>query len=211
MSTDQLIEKLVADLRPPGIKPGTALLFALVTAVIAVAASLNATLGLRADLAVAITSPRFLFKVAVVGTLALTAFLSLRISAYPGADWRLWHALLPATFLLSAGVTVELFSVQPAEWAARTMGQNSLTDVAAISLLGLPPLCGFITALGHGAPPRSASAGMLAGVLSGAIAATFYAAHGTDDSPLFVAAWYSLAIGVLAVIGAAAGRLLIRW
>lgn len=91
------------------------------------------------------------------------------------------------------------------------MGKNSLADVIAISLLGLLPLWGFITALGYGAPPRPGSAGMLAGVLSGAIAATFYAAHGTDDSPPFVAAWYSLAIGALAVIGAAAGRLLIRW
>lgn len=211
ISTDQLIERLVADLRPLGIKPRTALLFALVAAVIVVAALFSAILGLRADLAVAITSLRFPFKVAVVVTLALGAFLSLRISAYPGADWRLWHTLLPATLLISAGMTVELFSVPPADWAARTMGQNSLTDVTAISLLGLLPLCGFITALRYGAPPRPGSAGMLAGVLSGAIAATFYAAHGADDSPLFLAAWYSLAIGALAVIGAAAGRLFIRW
>ena len=43
------------------------------------------------------------------------------------------------------------------------------------------------------------------------LAATFYAAHCTDDSPLFVATWYPLAIAMLAIAGALAGRLFVRW
>ena len=212
MSTEQLIARLVADIAPHGIKPRSALLFALVAAVIVVAALFFATMGLRADLGSAITTSRFPFKLAVTGTVALSAFLSLEVSAYPGADWREpWRVFLPGAVLLSAGVGIELLTVPAGDWATRTIGQNSALCVTAISLMGLLPLWGFISALRYGAPTRPGSAGMLAGVLSGAIAATFYAAHGTDDSPLFVATWYSLAIGLLAATGAAAGRRLIKW
>ena len=41
--------------------------------------------------------------------------------------------------------------------------------------------------------------------------AAFYAAHCPDDSPLFVAAWYSLAVALVAAVGAATGRLTLRW
>jgi len=38
-----------------------------------------------------------------------------------------------------------------------------------------------------------------------------YAAHCTDDSPLFVATWYTLAVTLLTVAGAFAGRRFARW
>ena len=47
--------------------------------------------------------------------------------------------------------------------------------------------------------------------MSGGIAATFYAAHCPDDSPLFVAVWYPLAIAILTGLGALAGRFSLRW
>ncbi|TIM18804.1 MAG: DUF1109 family protein, partial [Mesorhizobium sp.] len=37
------------------------------------------------------------------------------------------------------------------------------------------------------------------------------AAHCFDDSPLFVATWYTIAIAILAALGAFGGRLLVRW
>ncbi|TIM19365.1 MAG: DUF1109 family protein, partial [Mesorhizobium sp.] len=40
---------------------------------------------------------------------------------------------------------------------------------------------------------------------------TFYAAHCFDDSPLFVATWYTAAIAGLALLGALGGRFFIRW
>ena len=38
----------------------------------------------------------------------------------------------------------------------------------------------------YGVPTRPALAGAVAGLLAGGLAASFYAAHCTDDSPLFV-------------------------
>ncbi|MDP9812958.1 hypothetical protein J2W42_005829 [Rhizobium tibeticum] len=49
------------------------------------------------------------------------------------------------------------------------------------------------------------------GLLAGSIAATFYAAQCTDDSPLFVATWYTIAIVTLAVIGAIGADLFAQW
>ncbi|MEA2988814.1 MAG: hypothetical protein QOG83_1525, partial [Alphaproteobacteria bacterium] len=46
---------------------------------------------------------------------------------------------------------------------------------------------------------------------AGALGAAIYAAHCPDDSPLFIAAWYSIAIAVVAAVGAAAGRWVLRW
>ena len=43
------------------------------------------------------------------------------------------------------------------------------------------------------------------------LAATLYATNCTDDSPLFVAFWYSLATLIVMAAGALAGRRLLRW
>jgi hypothetical protein len=48
---------------------------------------------------------------------------------------------------------------------------------------------------------------MMASGLAGAL----YAVNCTDDSPLFVAVWYSLAIVTVSFVGAVAGRKLLRW
>ena len=49
------------------------------------------------------------------------------------------------------------------------------------------------------------------GGLLAMMAATLYAAHCTDDSPLFIAAWYSLAIAFVTVVGAVIGSRALRW
>jgi hypothetical protein len=53
--------------------------------------------------------------------------------------------------------------------------------------------------------------GAVAGLLAGGLAATLYATHCPDDSPLFVAIWYSLAIALVVLAGAVVGRRVLRW
>ena len=93
----------------------------------------------------------------------------------------------------------------------RWLGTNSMVCLTFIPLIGAGPLVAFLLALRHGAPASPSISGALAGIVAGGLAATFYAAHCTDDSPLFVATWYTLAIAILAAIGALAGRLVARW
>ena len=72
-------------------------------------------------------------------------------------------------------------------------------------------LAAALIGLRHGAPTRPALAGAIAGLLSAGLAATLYAAHCTDDSPLFVATWYTIATAMVAAIGALAGSRLLRF
>jgi hypothetical protein len=51
----------------------------------------------------------------------------------------------------------------------------------------------------------------MAGILSSGLAATLYASNCTDDSPLFVATWYTLATLIVAAIGALVGSKVLRF
>ena len=91
------------------------------------------------------------------------------------------------------------------------MGHNSLWCMAMIPLLGVAPLAAGMWALRQAAPVRPALTGAVVGMLSAGIAGFLYALHCTDDSPLFVAIWYSLATALLTLAGALLGRRLLRW
>ena len=90
-------------------------------------------------------------------------------------------------------------------------GKNALLCLTVVPALGLVPLALMLWTLRQGASTRPAWGGFCAGILAGGIAATFYAANCTDDSPLFVATWYPIAVGLLGVLGAVAGRFFARW
>ena len=90
-------------------------------------------------------------------------------------------------------------------------GSNAAFCLKSIPFLAAAPLVAALLALRQGAPENPGLAGAAAGLFAGAIGAAFYATHCPDDSPLFVAAWYSLAIGLVAMAGALAGRRLLRW
>lgn len=168
-----------------------------------------ATIGPRLDIAVAAT--RFLFKFVITLTLLATAFVALRALARPGASMRSALPVLlvePGLLLVAAGA--EMMAVPADQLRDRWIGNNSLVCMTFIPLIGFGPLAVFLYALRHGAPTKPSLAGAVAGLVAGGLAATFYAAHCTDDSPLFVATWYPLAIGLLAAAGGLAGRLVAR-
>jgi hypothetical protein len=118
--------------------------------------------------------------------------------------------LIPAG-LLTPGIGGEMMMPQRLPMMTRLMGNNSRVCMVAIPLLSLPMLAGALIGLRHGAPARPALAGAIAGLLSAGFAATLYASHCTDDSPLFVAAWYTLSTALVTAIGALAGSRLLRF
>lgn len=212
METDRLIRTLAADGAGGAAPMSRAWTLAAAVAVVVAAAVFFAALGPRPDIAAAAATPRFLFKFVVTLALFATAFSALRTLARPGASLRsALPMLLVAPGLLLIGVGAEMMAVPADQLGRRWIGSNALLCLTFIPLIGIGPLGAFLLALRHGAPTRPSLAGAVAGLVSGALAATFYAAHCTDDSPLFVATWYSLAIIILAAIGAVAGRLVVRW
>lgn len=212
MDTDDLIKVLAADTRPRAASLSTVWWCALALAVTAAAIVFLAMMGPRADLSAATGTAPFLFKFVVTIALTASAFGLARALSQPDDAWReVVPYLAAAPALLAVAVTLELLVLPPSTWPARLMGDNSLVCLTSILLIGIGPLAIFLLALRHGAPTRPALAGAVAGLLAGGIAATFYAAHCTDDSPLFVATWYTIAIAGLALVGAAGASRLVRW
>ena len=212
MDTNELIEALATDARPPATPLSTAWWSAAGLAVALAALVFFTILGPRPDIATAAGTYRFLFKFLVTITLAVSAFGLARTLSRPGETWRkAMPYLAAAPALIAMAVVVELFTLPPDTWPATLAGTNGVVCLTYITLLGIAPLAIFLRALRHGAPTKPTLAGAVSGLLAGAIAASFYAAQCTDDSPLFVATWYTLAIAVLAILGAAGARRLARW
>jgi hypothetical protein len=199
MDTDRLIRTLALD--SASSTPMTrAWALAAGTAAIIAAAVFWISIGPRADIAYAAGTVRFLFKFVATSALFATALWALAALARPGANLRaVLPALLVAPSLLLIAVGMELIAIPADQIGRRWLGTNSMVCMTFIPLIGIGPLAVFLLALRHGAPTAPS------------ISATFYAAHCTDDSPLFVATWYTLAIALLALAGAVAGRFVARW
>jgi hypothetical protein len=212
METDQLIRTLAADNAHRARPVGFALALALVAAAPISILMFFATLGIRPDVMTAMHNPFFDLKFAVTLALAIAATaVSLHLSR-PEALLRGWALLLlvPAG-ILAAGIGGEMMMPQRLPMMTRLVGHNSRACMMAIPFISLPLLAGALVGLRHGAPTRPAVAGAVAGLMSAGLAATLYASHCTDDSPLFVATWYTIATALVTAIGALAGSRVLRF
>ena len=212
MDTSELINTLAADKRRPEMSLSTVWWEALGLAIALAAVVFFAILGARPDIATAAETYRFLFKFLVTITLAVSAFGCVRTLSRPGETWRrAMPYLAAAPALIVMAVVVELSILPSDTWSATLVGTNSVVCLTYIMLIGIGPLAIFLLALRRGAPTRPAIAGVVAGLLAGAIAATFYATQCMDDSALYIATWYTIAIGGLAILGAVGARRFARW
>jgi hypothetical protein len=212
MDTDQLIRTLVADNTHHPRPVGFVLMLALLAAAPVSLLMFLAELGVRPDVMTAMRNPFFDLKFAVTLALAISAIaISLHLSR-PEASLRGWAwLLLVPVGLLAAGIGGEMMLPQRLPMMTRLVGSNSRVCMTAIPLMSLPLLAGALIGLRHGAPARPAVAGAVAGLLSAGLAATLYASHCSDDSPLFVATWYTISTALVTAIGALAGSKLLRF
>lgn len=212
MRTDNLIEALVADRAIERASMRRVFLLFLAGGTVVSVAWFILGIGLRKDIAEAAVSIRFQFKfMLMIVTAVAGAGLALRLSR-PGTGTGIWPwTLLAIIGLLTIGVGSELFEVPGAMWSAKLMGTNSWACVTTIPALSLAPMAFVLAAMKYGAPTRPRQAGMAAGLLSAGLAATLYALNCPDDSPLFVASWYPVGIGMMVAVGALVGPRVLRW
>src|ERR1043166_2958045 len=206
MDTDQLIRTLAAD-NPNRARPvGFALMLALLAAAPVSLLMFFAELGVRPDIMIAMRNPFFDLKFAVTLALAISSIAVALHLSRPEASLRGfgWFLLIPAG-ILAACIGGEMMMPQRVPMVTRLIGSNSKICMTAIPTLSLPLLVAALIGLRHGAPARPALSGAIAGLLSAGFAATLYASHCTDDSPLFVATWYTLATALVAAVGALIG------
>jgi hypothetical protein len=168
--------------------------------------------GVRPDFSEAIWTVRVLFKMAIVIALAVAGFgllLQLGRPTARVAPW-IWFIAALAAVLLT-GSFVELLMVPADRWSNNLNGSNRVFCLVAIPALSIIPLVAAIIGLRSGAPRNSTLAGAGAGLAAAAAGATLYALNCNNDSPLFVAAWYPIAIGFVVLTGAILGRATLRW
>jgi hypothetical protein len=212
MDTDQLIRTLVADnsqrARPVGFVLALALLAAAPVSILMFVSEL----GVRPDVMTAMHNPFFDLKFGVTLALASAAITVALHLSRPEAALRgwVWLLMIPAG-LLVAGISGEMMMPQRLPMMTRLVGSNSRVCMTAVPLLSLPLLAASLIGLRHGAPARPAVSGAIAGLMSAGLAATLYASHCTDDSPLFVATWYTLATALVTTLGALVGSRVLRY
>lgn len=212
MRTDDLIRVLAADRKPAGPAPGLALGLAALAGLAVSVVLFALWVGLRPNLAGAMMSLPFMLKPLEMGLLVIAAAAMVLRLARPGSSARsavLVAAAVPA--IMVAALAVELMMVPRSEWLVRLAGVHWYVCVMNMVLLALPMLAAILLGLRYGAATRPALAGAAAGLLSGALSATLYISHCPDDSPIFVAAWFTLAIVIVTAIGALLGSRILRW
>jgi hypothetical protein len=212
MKTEHLIKALVQDAVRPKMSPAQRVLGAILLGGLVAGTMFAFALGVRPDIGSAAETWRFVLKFALALVCVACAWWACVELARPDVrvrDVARWIALAPA--LLAVAVVYELMAIPPVRWTEQAVGNYASTCMLAIPLLSIAPLIMLLIALRTGAPGVPASAGAVAGLLAGGLSAALYATHCPDDSPLFVAVWYTLAVGLVVLTGAFLGHRLLRW
>jgi hypothetical protein len=212
MKTDDLITALAADLPSRPARIQTVLPLALIFGAPISFGLLFYTLHVRPDFWAMVIHPRFVFKFAfTVSVFAAGVWLIVRTSRPGMRAGPARIAFGASAVLLLIAVSAELATLPAAQWRSAWMGGMAMQCLMLIPVLAAAPLAALLYALRAGAPDNPALLGAAAGLVSGALAATLYASHCTDDSPLFLATWYVLAIAAVTLAGSLIGSRVLRW
>jgi len=215
MNTDTLIAELSRNLQPVPSGTPRALLHKGLAGGAAVAALLVLfwpTLGARADLSLAATTPEFWVKLLYTAWIAGLGFVALERLGRPGNEQLSWTRFLWLPVAILVGIAgLRWIQVPDGDGAAFWMGSSWWQCPLYVAALSLPVFAGLMWAMSRLAPTRLAAAGAAAGLVAGGTGATVYALHCAETSPGFVLLWYSLGLAMATLAGALAGPRLLRW
>jgi hypothetical protein len=211
MATAFNIADLVDDLEPVTVlKPRRPLLIAaaITTALLGFIAL---TKGIRADVLAGHPDEMFLLRSGMLlllggGTAYAVVGMASPAVGKPHASWKV---ALAAAFLfpLAALITAATGNFGDAFGAMQTVGQCLMYSAIG----GLATAIPMIIHLRRGAPTSPARAGWLVGIASGGLGAFAYNLHCPFNSVVYIGLWYTLAVGVCAVVGRLVVPRFIRW
>jgi hypothetical protein len=213
MTTDDLIARLTGELKPVsrlavfkrvGIGLGLSLVVSSVL--------MYFWLGMRPDMMTATGTMMFWTKFAYTLILAVAGTWAVKRIAYPLGSIRVSLALMAGTIVVMIVLALAKMAITPPDQYMAMMKGNTV-DVCTrnIVLLSLPLLVGAFWVLRGLAPTRLTVAGAAAGLAAGAIASLVYSFHCDESAMPFIAVWYTLGILIPGLIGAIAGRFVLRW
>ena len=211
MKTEELIRVLAADGSRPVVPVATTLWRALSLGALASTALLLLLMHPRADIPRAIFTVRFDFKLVFALLVTVSAMLFLKETARPFAPERWRWSLGLGPLLLLTGVVIELSTQPVTAWGRLLVGHNAVHCLSLIPMLSLPLAVCLLVALRRAAPVKPIVAGAIAGLVAGGVGSMLYALTCPDDSPLFVATWYPIAIAIVTSCAAWVGTRFLRW
>ncbi|WP_338609656.1 DUF1109 domain-containing protein [Pelagibacterium nitratireducens] len=213
MTNPDLIDRLVDDLRPTPRGALSWMLAGAVTAGIMIAAAIMVpSIGLRADILTAPGTAMFWIKLGYTSVLALLGLTAaMALSRPEKSSWSgLWA--VGGVFLLTlAGGLWQWGNASEAIRPVLAFGGTALVCPFFIIAFSAPVLTIMLAAMRRLAPANPTLAGLAAGLASGGAGASVYAFHCGENGLLFLALWYSVGVGLVALSGALLGRTLLRW
>lgn len=213
MKTDDLIDVLNENIEPVDPRYVRRVLIAAVLAGLLVACgSAFFVLGVRADLREQNAIVYLVGKITFTLASATFAAVYLIKCSRPGGERQVKMAVIATPFLAIVMLAAtSLANAPPSHWTRMILGEQWLECLVSIPVIAITPFALVMWAVREAAPTDLRRTGALAGLLAGAISATGYALHCTDDSLPFLAFWYGGTIAICALTGAILGPRLLRW
>jgi hypothetical protein len=170
------------------------------------------TLGFRSDFLLSLVTPLAALRYVLAAALGLIGLRLAFLLARPeGRDLaRFWP--LAAVLAVALGLLAWAYLATPADGRQMALvGKTMTTCLIAIPVLSILPVTAILMSLRKGATTAPKLAGFVAGVAGGGFAATVYATHCIEDSPLFYVTWYGIAICIVAGVSTLVGARALRW
>lgn len=210
--TDELIARLSSDLRP--VRPMAIyrlLLGSVLAGTVVSAAVMLVWPGLRPDLAVASGSMMFWSKFIYTLAFAKLGGVASMILARPTGRTRWpWYGALGMLALFIVLAFIQLLRA-PDDMMPLVFGNSPMRCLGFVIVFSIPVLIGGLFAMRRLAPASPTLGGLAAGLMAGGTGAWIYSFACAEAGMMFLALWYTLAIGIVAGAGALLGRVLLRW
>jgi hypothetical protein len=205
------IQQLVDDLAPVRALHPIRSLAASLAILAAILVLIILWLGPRDDVMLGKPDPMFLLRGGTLLLLGLANAYAVLMMASPsvGRHGNGWQIALAAALLFPLTALIVAVSISPADAIAST---HTGMECLRMSVMGgLATAIPMVLHLRRGAPTSPERAGWLTGLAAGGLGAFAYGFHCPFNGIIYIGLWYTLAVGICAVIGRLVVPRLIRW
>jgi hypothetical protein len=213
MPNDRLVDRLVSDLKPVRRRSATGDALALVLLCVIELGLFFGLGAMRPDMPMAMEQPSFWWKLGSLGVIALVggsvAIVSLDPVESPRRGLR-WLVGIVA-LCLAIGWIIDAGRGGLPALAARLNWHDGLQCVYKMVLLSVPAVIGFGLLMRRGAPTDTGGTALAAGIAAATWGAFVFVFACPYDDPLYIAVWYAVGCGLIAVFARLVLPRLTRW
>ncbi len=210
--TDDLINKLTANLKPVAPRAMHQLLLRYATGGIAGGlAIMLGFLGARHDLLSVMTTAAYWMKFGYAALLLILLIPALFTLSRPVRAELHWRPLATLLACFASAALIQLMNAEPEQAEVLIWGQTALVCPWLIVLIALPTLTLLLVAMRRLAPANPALTGLAAGIVAGAVGVLIYSLHCPESGMPFIVIWYTLGVAITGFLGMIGGRVFLHW